>query len=61
MSKKGVIRGYKGGKIIKKNSLRGVRKDRKFKKGKMVGGNKKKLAVSRETLDKEIETFMQSR
>merc|ERR1712105_223004 len=56
VAKRGIVRGYKGMAALKSN-LRGVRNDRKFKKGPFAsarGGKKKSLPVSRETLDKEI-------
>ena len=59
MVKKGVVRGYKG-LAAKKGNLRGVKKDKKFK-NRIVKGKQKSLPVSRETLDKEIDSFMKSR
>jgi len=61
--KRGIVRGYKG-MAASRSNLRGVRNDRKFKKGPFVssrGGKKKSLPVSRETLDKEIDSFMKAR
>ena len=59
VAKKGVVKGYKG-LAAKKGNLRGVKKDKKFK-NRVVKGKKKSLPVSRETLDKEIDSFMKSR
>ena len=53
------MKGYKG-LAAKKGNLRGVKKDKKFK-NRVVKGKKKSLPVSRETLDKEIDSFMKSR
>jgi len=60
VKKKGVVRGYKG--LAAKGSLRGVKKDTKFKKRIVVQkGKKKAVPVSRESLDMEIDSFMKSR
>jgi len=64
VTKRGVVRGYKQkGGIGKKQPIGGNKKDRKFrvKGGVKKGGKKKPLPVSRETLDKEIDSFMKSR
>ena len=56
MVKRGIVKGYKGltGKKV-------ARKGVKVINNKTNGKRKKTLPVSRETLDKEIETFMKSR
>ena len=60
VKKKGVVRGYKV--LAAKGSLRGVKKDTKFKKRIVVQkGKKKAVPVSRESLDMEIDSFMKSR
>jgi len=64
VTKRGVVRGYKQkGGIGKKQPIGGNKKDRKFrvKGGVRKVGKKKPLPVSRETLDKEIDSFMKSR
>ena len=56
VAKRGIVKGYKGltGKKV-------ARKGVKVINNKTKGKRKKTLPVSRETLDKEIETFMKSR
>ena len=59
------FRGYKhkGVNIAKKQPVRGITKARKIKVkggGKKIG-KKKSLPVSREALDREIDSFMKSR
>lgn len=56
VAKRGVVKGYKG-LTGKKVARKGVKVMNNVAKGK----KKKVLPVSRETLDKEIETFMKSR
>jgi len=65
VTKRGVVRGYKqkGVNIAKKQPIRGITKARKIKVkggGKKIG-KKKSLPVSREVLDREIDSFMKSR